>query len=163
MSGRKGNINVRAAFQHMAGDAMISLGVVISGAIILKTNLLWLDPLVSLIISLLIVMGTLGLLKESFGMSLQAVPKSIDVSAVKDYLASVKGVTEVHDLHIWSISTTEVACTVHLITPGGHPGDACMKEIAHRLEHDFNISHTTIQIEIGDSGTECPLASDHVV
>jgi cobalt-zinc-cadmium efflux system protein len=163
MSGRKGNINVRAAFQHMAGDAMIALGVVIAGAIILKTNWLWLDPLVSLAISLLIVMGTWGLLKESFGMSLQAVPKSIEVSAVKAYLAGVQGVTEVHDLHIWPISTTEIACTVHLITPGGHPGDACMKEIAHHLDDSFNISHTTIQIEIGDSGNACPLASDHVV
>jgi cobalt-zinc-cadmium efflux system protein len=162
-SGRKGNINVRGAFLHMAGDAALSVGVVISGAIILKTGWLWLDPLASLGISLLIVLGTLGLLKESLSMSLQAVPKSIDAAEVKAFLGKWPGVKEVHDLHIWAISTTEIACTVHLVMPSGHPGDACVKDIAHHLEDDFKISHTTIQIEIGDSGNECPLAPDDVV
>jgi len=163
MSGRKDNLNVRGAFLHMAGDAAISLGVVVSGAIILKTGWLWLDPLASLGISILIVLGTLGLLKESVSMSLHAVPKSIDAAEVKNFLRNWPGVKEVHDLHIWAISTTEIACTVHLIMTGGHPGDACVKDIAHRLEHDFKISHTTIQIELGDSGQTCPLAPDDVV
>jgi len=163
MSGRKENLNVQGAFLHMAGDAAIALGVVISGAVILKTGWLWLDPLASLVISILIVMGTAGLLKESFSMSMQAVPRSIDAAAVKNFLRRLPYVKEVHDLHIWALSTTETACTVHLVTPGGHPGDDCLKEIAYHLEHDFRISHTTIQIEIGASGKECPLSPDHVV
>jgi cobalt-zinc-cadmium efflux system protein len=96
-------------------------------------------------------------------MSLQAVPKSIDVTKVKTWFRDLPGVKEVHDLHIWAISTTEVACTAHLVMMAGHPGDKFVKDIAHRLEHDFNISHTTIQIELGDSGQTCPLAPDDVV
>lgn len=163
MQGRKEDINVRGAFLHMAADAAISLGVVVSGAIILRTGWLWLDPLASLVISILIVIGTTGLLKESFSISLHAVPKSIDATEVKRFLRNLPGVKEVHDLHIWALSTTETACTAHLVMPEGYPGDICVKEIAHHLEHDFNISHTTIQIETGDSGNECPLAPDHVV
>ncbi len=163
ISGHKEDLNVRGAYLHMAGDAAISLGVVISGALIFKTGWLWLDPLASLGISLLIVMGTLGLLKESLSLSLHAVPRSIDAAKVKAFLGSQPGVKEVHDLHIWAMSTTEVACTAHLVMASGHPGDRFLKEIAHELEHDFGISHTTIQIEIGDSGNECGLAPDHVV
>ena len=163
MAGRKEDLNVRAAYLHMAGDAAISLGVVISGAIIMKTGWLWLDPLASLGISILIVVGTLGLLKESVNLSLQAVPSFIDAAKVKSWLVSQPGVKEVHDLHIWAMSTTEVACSVHLVMAAGHPGDNFIKEIAHELEDDFKINHTTIQIELGDSGAECPLAPDHVV
>ncbi len=163
MTGNKGDLNVRGAYLHMLGDAAISFGVVISGAIILYTRWLWLDPLVSLVISILIVAGTWGLLKESLSLSLQAVPKSIDAAKVKTWLGGLPGVKEVHDLHIWAMSTTEVACSVHLVMSSGHPGDNFIKEIAHELEHDFSINHSTIQIEIGDSGAQCPLASDHVV
>lgn len=163
MSGRKEDMNIRSAYLHMAGDAAISAGVVIAGAIILKTGWLWLDPLASLGISILIVMGTLGLLKESLSLSLHAVPRAIDASKVKAFLSELPGVKEVHDLHIWAMSTTEVACSVHLVMAAGHPGDNFIKEIAHELEHDFSIGHTTIQIELGDSGNECPLAPDHVV
>jgi cobalt-zinc-cadmium efflux system protein len=157
------DLNVRGAFVHMAGDAAISLGVVISGAIILKTGWRILDPVTSLAISMLIVLSTLGLLKEALSLSLHAVPKSIDPGAVKAFLARQKGVKEVHDLHIWAMSTTEVACSVHLVMHSGHPGDDYIKSIAHDLEHDYGISHTTIQIELGDSGMSCPLAPDHVV
>ena len=163
MAGRKEDLNVRGAFLHMAADAAISLGVVVAGAVILKTGWLWLDPLASLVISIVIVLGTMGLLKESLSMSLQAVPKSIDAAEVKGYLRGLPGVKEVHDLHIWAISTTEIACTVHLVMTTGHPGDAWVKDIGRRLEQDFKISHTTIQIELGDSGNDCPLAPDHVV
>jgi cobalt-zinc-cadmium efflux system protein len=163
MSGQKEDLNIKSAYLHMAGDAAISLGVVVSGAIILKTGWLWLDPLASLVISILIVAGTLGLLKESLSLSLQAVPSSIDAGKVKAWLGSQPGVKEVHDLHIWAMSTTEVACSVHLVMAAGHPGDAFIKHLAHELEDDFKINHTTIQIELGDSGAECPLAPDHVV
>lgn len=163
MKEQKHDINIRGAYLHMAGDAAISLGVVISGGLMLATGWLWLDPLVSLVISIFIVAGTWGLMKESFTLAVQAAPKGIDTEEVKAFLKKQEGVAEVHDLHIWAMSTTEIASSVHLVMKKGHPGDAFLKEIAHRLEHDFKINHTTIQIEIGDTGTECPLASDHVV
>ncbi|MCE9507901.1 MAG: cation diffusion facilitator family transporter [Alphaproteobacteria bacterium] len=163
MSGRKHDLNIRGAYLHMLGDAGISLGVVLSGAVILKTGWLWLDPLASLVISALIILGTWGLLKESLGLALQAVPAGIDPAAVKNYLKNISGVSEVHDLHVWAMSTTEVASSVHLVMAQGHPGDDFIRNIAHQLEHDFKINHTTIQIELGDTGGECPLAPDHVV
>src|SRR5262249_30740919 len=123
MSGRKEDLNIRGAYLHMAGDAAISLGVVISGVTILQTGWLWLEPLASLIISILIVAGTWGLLKESLSLSMHAVPKSIDAAKVKEWLRAQPGVKEVHDLHIWAMSTTEVACSVHLVMTAGHPGD----------------------------------------
>jgi cobalt-zinc-cadmium efflux system protein len=162
-AGRKHDLNIRGAYLHMLGDAAISFGVVLSGAILLKTGWLWLDPLASLVISALIILGTWGLLKESLVLALQAVPAGIDPATVKNYLKSIDGVSEVHDLHIWAMSTTEVASSVHLVMAQGHPGDGFIRNIAHQLEHDFKINHTTIQIEIGDTGGECPLAPDHVV
>jgi len=163
MSGRKDDLNIRGAFQHMAADAVISLGVVISGALMIATGRLWLDPLASLVIAGLIILGTWGLLKESLVLAMQAVPKDIDPAAVKTWLKGLAGVGEVHDLHIWAMSTTEVAASVHLVMPRGHPGDAFIRDTARRLEHDFKIGHATIQIELGDTGSECPLAPEHVV
>jgi cobalt-zinc-cadmium efflux system protein len=163
MRGRNEDLNIRGAYMHMAADAAISLGVVISGAIILQTGWQWLDPLAGLVISLLILIGTWDLLREALGLALQAVPKGIDSAAVKKFLSALPGVREVHDLHIWAMSTTEIASSVHLVMTGGHPGDSFIKDIAHRLEHDFRIHHTTVQIEIGDTGAACPLAPDHVV
>lgn len=163
MRGQEHDINIRGAYMHMAADAATSLGVVISGAIILKTGWRWLDPAASLIISAVIVFSTLGLLRESLSLSLQGVPRAIDPAAVRRALLAAAGAREVHDLHIWAMSTTEVACSAHLVMPAGHPGDAKLKEIAERLEHDFGINHTTLQIELGDSGMECPLAPDHIV
>lgn len=161
MKGSKGDLNIRGAFLHMATDAAVSLGVVISGLVILQTGWLWLDPVVSITIALVIVVGTWGLLRDSVNLALHAVPAHIDHAKVKEFLAGVKGVKEVHDLHIWAMSTTEVALSAHLLMPDGHPGDAFIKEIAHELEHDFSIGHATIQIELG--GTECALAPDNVV
>lgn len=161
-SGSKSDLNIRGAFLHMAADALISLGVVISGAIIMKTGWLWLDPAVSFAISLIIIIGTWSLLKDSFGLALHAAPKHIETQKVRDYLAALKPVKEIHDLHIWAMSTNETAMSAHLLMFDKHPGDAFLRDIAYTLEHDFHIGHSTIQIELGDS-TECKLAPDNIV
>lgn len=163
MSGRKGDLNVRAAFAHMAADAVISLGVVVSGFIILATGWHWLDPAASLVISVLIIIGTWGLLRDSVNLALQAVPEGIDTNEVNAYLESIDGVAEVHDLHIWGMSTTETALTVHLVIPGGYPGDERRGEISTELHRRFGIGHATIQIETGNSGHSCELAPAHIV
>jgi cobalt-zinc-cadmium efflux system protein len=163
MSGRKGDMNVRAAFAHMMADAAISAGVVVAGAIILFTGWLWLDPAVSLIISALVILGTWGLLRDSVSLALHGVPEGIDVPAVQTYLASIDGVTEVHDLHIWGMSTTETALTVHLVVPGGYPGDTFRSDVCKVLRDRFSISHSTIQIELADTPHACELASSDVV
>ncbi|MAW90513.1 MAG: cation transporter [Altererythrobacter sp.] len=148
MRGRQHDINVRGAFLHMAADALVSLGVVIAGFAILMTGALWIDPAVSLVIVAVIAWGTWGLLKDSVEMSLLAVPKGVSESGVRGYLAGLDGVTEIHDLHIWPMSTTETALTAHLVMPGGHPGDAFLREVAEELEHHHRIGHTTLQIEM---------------
>ena len=147
MRGRKHDINIRGAFLHMAADALVSLGVVLAGIAIILTGAQWIDPAVSLLIVLVIAWGTWGLLKDSISMSLLAVPKGISEKAVRGYLSSLKGVSEVHHLHIWPMSTTETALTAHLVMPDGHPGDAFLREAAHGLSHDHRINHSTIQIE----------------
>ncbi len=163
MAGRKGDLNVRAAFAHMAADAAISLGVVVSGVIIVATGWHWLDPAASLAISVLIIVGTWGLLRDSVNLALQAVPEGIDTNEVNAYLGTIHGVAEVHDLHIWGMSTTETALTAHLVIPGGYPGDEMRREICAELRRRFGIGHATIQIETGDSGHSCELAPTHVV
>jgi cobalt-zinc-cadmium efflux system protein len=163
MSGRKGDLNVRAAFMHMAGDAAITLGVVIAGFTMIYTGWTWLDPAVSLAISVLVIFATWGLLRESIKLALHAVPEGIDIEKVKAFLASIDGVTAVHDLHIWGMSTTETALTAHLVMPAGYPGDAKRSAISKNLEKNFSIGHTTLQIESGDVDTICELAPDHVV
>jgi cobalt-zinc-cadmium efflux system protein len=152
--GRKGDINIRGAYLHMAADAAVSAGVVIGGALILFTGAAWIDPVISLLIVAVILWGTWGLFTESLTMVLQAVPAGIDPAAVERTLAALPGVTRVHDLHIWPMSTTEAALTAHLVMPDGHPGDAFLMDLQHRLEHDHGIDHTTVQIELGD-GAEC--------
>lgn len=152
--GRKGDVNVRGAFLHMAADAAVSAAVVIGGAAILLTGALWIDPAISLAVVAVILWSTWGLLRESLAMVLQAVPDGIDVDAVEHALVSLPGVARVHDLHIWPMSTTEAALTAHLVMPGGHPGDAFLLDLQHRLAHDFGIDHTTVQIEVAD-GAEC--------
>lgn len=148
LRGRHHDINVRGAFLHMAADALVSLGVVLAGIAILFTGAHWIDPAVSLIIVAVIAWGTWGLLKDSVSMSLLAVPKGISEGAVRSYLVGLEGVIEVHDLHIWPMSTTETALTAHLVIPGGHPGDAFLREIAHELEHHHRIGHVTLQVEL---------------
>ena len=154
LRGRENDLNIRGAFLHMAADALVSLGVVIAGVAILWTGAVWIDPAVSLLIVLVIAWGTWGLLKDSVKMSLLAVPRGISESAVRGYMTGLPGVEAVHDLHIWPMSTTETALTAHLVMPGGHPGDAFLREIAEELEHHHRIGHTTVQVEI--SREDCP-------
>jgi len=149
------DLNIRSAFVHMVADAAISLGVVISGALILKTGWLWLDPAMSLAIIVVIMFGTWQLLKQSVSLALHAVPASVDAAKVKAFLGGLKGVREVHDLHIWGMSTTDIALSAHLIMPEGHPGDAFIHEITHELEDFFHIGHATLQIEVGDLDSAC--------
>ncbi len=141
------DINIRGAFLHMAADALVSLGVVIAGLLIIWTGAAWIDPAVSLVIVAVIAWGTWGLLKDSVALSMLAVPKGISETQVRSYLAALPGVDAVHDLHIWPMSTTETALTAHLVMPDGHPGDAFLCEIAEELEHHHRIGHVTVQVE----------------
>ncbi|MDR3475826.1 MAG: cation diffusion facilitator family transporter [Devosia sp.] len=161
-SGSRGDLNIRGAFTHMAADALVSVGVVVAGLVILVTGWLWLDPVVSLLINVVIIWGTLGLLRGSVRMSLAAVPEEIDPEAVRTFLGQQPGVASVHDLHIWSMSTTETAMTAHLVMPAGPPGDAFLHHICDELERDFGIGHATVQIETGPAEA-CALAPDGVV
>lgn len=161
-AGSKGDLNIRGAFLHMAADAAVSLGVVVAGVLILVTGATWLDPLASLAICAVIVWSTWSLLRDSLVMSLAAVPPQIDPAAVRAMLLAQPGVDSLHDLHIWAMSTTEIALTAHLVMSAGHPGDAALRDIAERLEHEFGIAHPTLQIET-DRVTHCELAPDEVV
>ncbi|CAN5450816.1 cation diffusion facilitator family transporter [soil metagenome] len=163
MSGQQGDLNVRGAYLHMAADAAVSLGVAVAGVAVILTGWLWLDPVVTLGLALVIVIGTWGLLRDSLKLSLQAVPESIETREVRAFLEKLPCVTEVHDLHIWGMSTTENAMTAHLVCTGGHPGDAFLRETAQEVEHEFSIHHVTLQVELGDTGMPCALAPDHVV
>ncbi len=159
--GRHGDLNIRGAFIHMAADAGISLGVLISGFLILRTGWFWLDPLVSLVISGIIVWGTWGLLRDSVNLALQAVPPGIDPMKVRQRLEGLNGVDRIHDLHIWPMSTTETALTCHLVMPAGHPGDSFIAAVASDLHSEFGIQHTTLQIEC--DARACALAHEHVI
>jgi cobalt-zinc-cadmium efflux system protein len=161
-SGRKGDINIRGAYLHMASDAAVSLGVVVAGLVILFTEWTWLDAATSLVISAVIVAGTWSLLRDSMAMSLSAVPPGIDPKAVRRFLEQRDGVIEIHDLHIWPMSTTEVALTCHMVIPGGQPGDAYLVELAHHLRDDFGIHHVTVQVET-EPDVSCALAPARVV
>jgi cobalt-zinc-cadmium efflux system protein len=161
-SGRKGDLNIRGAFTHMAADALVSVGVVIAGLVILLTGWLWLDPAVSLIINAIIIWGTWGLLRESVTMSLNAVPSGLQSQEVGAFLSAAAGVQQIHDLHIWSMSTTEIALTAHLLMPGGHPGDSFLVDLCEKLNERFGIGHATLQVET-DPLTACPLEPNHVV
>lgn len=154
MRGSKHDLNIRGAYLHMAADALVSLGVVVAGLLIMLTGQIWIDPLTSLLIVIVITIGTWGLLKDAVKMSLMGVPARIDHGLVATYLRRQPGVTDLHDLHIWPISTTETALTAHLYMPAGHPGNAFLAGLAHDLEEQFAIDHVTIQIEI-DRGIDC--------
>ena len=163
MSGRQKDLNIRGAFLHMTADAGISLGVVVTGIAIVFTGWQWLDPLVSLLISAVVVAGTWQLLKDSLDLALDAVPEGIEPIAVRAYLSERPGVSEVHDLHIWGMSTTETALTAHLVMLEGHPGDEFLSQICRELHDYFGIEHSTIQIEVGNSANFCTLAPDHII
>ncbi len=162
-AGREHDLNIRGAFLHMAADAGVSLGVVLSALAILSTGWLWLDPATSLLIVAVIAVGTWSLLRDSLDLALDAVPAGINPEAVRAYLGGLAGVTAVHDLHIWAMSTTEAALTVHLVRPGAGTDDAWMADLTETLRHRFAIPHATIQVENGDGPDACALAPAHVV
>lgn len=165
--GRKADLNLRAAFVHLMADAAVSAAVVLAGLLVVLTKARWIDPVTSLAIIAVIAWGSWGLLRDSLKMGLLAVPDGIDEGQVAAHLALLPGVTAVHDLHIWPMSTTETALTVHLVMPSGHPGDDFLHTLARDLSGRFAIGHPTIQIEIGQSGARdcsgCGLASETVV
>ncbi|MEJ2053074.1 MAG: cation diffusion facilitator family transporter [Calditrichaceae bacterium] len=146
-SGRKEDLNIKGAFLHMAADAGISLGVFLVGFVLTFTNLYWLDPLVSIIIAIIIFWGTWGLLKDSFNLALDAIPEHIDREAVEKYLESLPEVSTFHDLHIWAMSTTETAITIHLVINQPVNQNNLIEKISDDFRHKFSIEHSTIQIE----------------
>jgi cobalt-zinc-cadmium efflux system protein len=158
----RADLNVRAAYVHMAADTAVSLGVVAAGAVILFRGLTWIDPAVAILVAASIVVATWRLLRQSLDLALNAVPPGIDPARVREHLSHLAGVSAIHDLHIWPMSTTETALTAHLVMPGGHPGDGALAEIAHDLQDRFAIGHVTIQVET-DPEHACVLAPDHVV
>jgi len=162
-SGHPRDLNVKSTFLHMAADTLVTAGVVAAGIAIWLTGRLWIDPAVSLIVSAVIVIGTWGLMKSAMGLALNAVPEGVDIAAVREHLMAVPGVSALHDLHIWGMSTTETALTCHLLMPGGHPGDAVLNTVAQQLDQRFGIHHVTLQIEVADSEEACALTPEHVV
>ncbi len=159
---RAGDLNIRAQFTHMAADAGVSAGVVVVGLLMRLTGWLWLDPLTSLAIGGLIVLTTWGLLREAVDLAMDAVPGGVVHEDVEDYLASLPGVVEVHDLHIWGLSTTETALTAHLVY-AGESNDRRLHELTHELRDRFGIGHATLQIESGAEAELCRLRPRHVV
>ena len=146
-SGRKGDLNIKGAFMHMAADAAVSAGVVIAGFVILLSGWWWLDPVVSLLINAVIVWGTWGLLRDSLDMTMDAVPPTVDVPGVQSYFRDLPGISDVHHLHIWPLSTTETALTVHLVKPQSEDDDALLLTVCGELSTRFGIEHATIQFE----------------
>jgi cobalt-zinc-cadmium efflux system protein len=156
-SGRKHDLNIRGAFLHMLADAVIAAGVVVTGFMIKLTGAAWLDPLASLVVNAVIVWGTWTLLRDSFAMSVNAVPPGIEPDEVRAFLENLPGVTRLHDLHIWAMSTTETALSGHLVMPNGRGGDAFLKGTCEELLRRFGIRHATLQIESEEM--ECTLAA----
>jgi cobalt-zinc-cadmium efflux system protein len=151
--GRRSDLNVRGAYLHMVADALVSAGVVVGGVLIIATGWVWVDPVISLAVAGLILVGTVDMLRESLTMALAGVPRGIDPEAVEEELLALPGVERIHDLHIWPMSTTELALTAHLVIPAGFPGDRFLADCAHSIEHRFGITHSTFQIETGEDCT----------
>lgn len=162
-SGRKSDINIRSAFAHLAGDALIAFGVVLTGLAIRYTGWLWLDPATSIAIGVVIAAATWGILKESVNLAMDAVPGHINTLDVEGYLVSLPEVSAVHDLHIWAMSTTEVCLTAHLVTPDSTLSDARLASTRKVLHERFGINHSTIQVERGDLDHACDQADEGVV
>jgi cobalt-zinc-cadmium efflux system protein len=160
MRGRHGDLNIRGAYLHMAADAGVSLGVVVAALVIMFTGWLWVDPAISLAIAAVVLASGWGLMRDSVNLALDAVPKGIELAKVRDYLSGLEGVLEVHDLHIWAMSTNETALTAHLVRPGGHD-DAFLHRVCEQLSHRFQIHHATLQIEA--NGDACKLAPAELV
>ncbi len=163
MAGRKDDLNIKGAFMHMASDAFVALGVVIAGAVIYFTGWLWVDPAISLVVSAIIVAGTWSLLRDSMKLALDAVPPGINAAKVEAYLRGLPGVSGIHDLHIWGMSTTETALTAHLVRPGAGLDDGLLHEAAEELKEHHGISHATFQVEDGTGAHACALHSNETV
>jgi len=157
--GRKGDLNVRGAFLHLVADAAVSAGVVVSGIIVWRTGWAWIDPVASLLVSLIILRGTWRLVREAMDLLLDAVPPHIDPLGVEQYLCALPHVTDVHDLHIWSMSTTEVAMTAHLVAPWEKCSPRMLADVAKDMARKFKIGHCTIQLEPVAHGDECEQAA----
>ena len=157
------DLNVRGAFLHMASDAAVSLAVLVGAGVMLLTGLQWIDPALSLGIAAVIVIGTWGLLRDSMNLAMDAAPRGVDVPAIKAWLAALPGVIEVHDLHVWGMSTTETALTAHLTRPEGGSADDLLHTACEGLSHRFGIHHATLQIETGAAEQPCRLAPAEVV
>ncbi len=155
MSGNKTDLNLRGAFLHMAADVLVSFGVVIAGAMFIWTGWSWLDPAISLVIAVVILWSTWDLLRQALHLSLDGVPGSVTLDKVKNYLVAQPNVIEVHDLHVWAMSTSEIALTVHLVMRDRHPGNEFLCRIAEELHDNFTIGHVTIQIELDNQ--QCTL------
>lgn len=147
VAGRKRDLNIKGAFLHMAADAAVSAGVVLAGLVILISGWWWLDPIVSLLINAVVVWGTWGLLRDSLDMTMDAVPAGIDVPSVQGYLRSLPGITDLYHLHIWPLSTTETALTVHLVKPQPEGDDELIGTACRELSVRFRIDHATIQFD----------------
>ena len=158
-SGRKGDVNIRGAFLHMAADAAVSAAVVVAGLVMRITGWGWVDPATSLLVVVVIAFGTWGLLRESIDLALDAVPRGVSPEEVEAYLRNLPGVRDVHDLHIWGMSTTEAALTAHLIKPDLVDEDEFLRTLCKELHERFGIEHATLQIERGHGSTPCGLAA----
>lgn len=154
---QKHDLNIKAAYLHMAADTVVSLGVVLAGLIILVTGWLWVDPVVSLVVVSVILIGTWGLLQDSINLSMDAVPEGIDLADIKNYLISIDSIIDVHDLHVWALSTTENALTVHLISSDDKINNDRLHRLQHHLQQEFGISHVTVQIENNTEANSCNL------
>jgi cobalt-zinc-cadmium efflux system protein len=156
LKGRKGDINIEAAYTHMLTDAIVAAGVVVAGLIMHYTGWVWMDPVTSLVLSVLVALSSWRMLRRSIDLALDAVPDGIKPEAVKTFLESLPGVQAVSDMHIWAVSTTETAMTAHLVVPKGfEPG--FLAEIEHQMSHEFGIHHSTIQVD-SIVGEGCSLA-----
>jgi cobalt-zinc-cadmium efflux system protein len=159
--GQEHDLNIRGAFLHMAADALVSVGVIVAGVLISVTGAGWIDPLISIMIAIVIIIGAWGLLRRSLDLALDSVPEGIDPEAVRTFLAGLPEVSEVHDLHIWAMSTTETALTAHLIRPDGCVDDDWLARVTKALHDRFAIEHATIQIESGGGAGPCRMSGEH--
>ncbi|MEI8070633.1 MAG: cation diffusion facilitator family transporter [Planctomycetota bacterium] len=155
LQGRSSDANLRGAFLHMAADAAVSAGVVVAGVAIVLTGWAWIDPAMSIVVAMVIVVGTWDLFRESIDLTLDAVPRGIELEDVMDLLAAIPGVAEVHDLHVWNASTSEISLTVHLVVPDAKEHSPVLKRASQALRERFGVAHTTIQIEQRATGNEC--------
>jgi cobalt-zinc-cadmium efflux system protein len=163
LRGRHGDMNIRSAFTHLAADAALSLGVAVAGCVVLYTGWTWVDPAMSIVLAITILVGTWSLMRGSLDLMLDAVPEGIDPEAVRAFLARLPGVLQIHDLHIWAMSTTETALTAHLVMPIAAHAPSFLSETCKAIHEEFGIAHATLQVDPEDAPHPCRLAADEVV